>query len=188
MKTLLSTLAIATLVASCNMGGNKNSSIDDRLAKDKAAMMNFYDNVMNKHNVAYFDTCVAADFVEHCAEPGTPPTRDGDKKVWADFFTGYPDYSIKVNFMVADSMYVVTHYTMTGTNTGAIMGMPATGKKIDVDGVDIVRFVNGKAVEHWGYNEEMKMMTQMGMMPDMSSMMPKDSGKVTKPDGDKAKK
>ena len=30
--------------------------------------------------------------------------------------------------------------------------------------VDVLRFENGKVVEHWGYMEEMKMMEQLGMM------------------------
>jgi hypothetical protein len=87
--------------------------------------------------------------------------------------------------MIADTTFVVTHYTMTGTNTGSIMGMPATGKKFNIHGVDIVRFVNGKCVEHWGYDEEMKMMQQLGMMPDMSSSLSADKAGMP---GDSAKK
>ena len=61
-------------------------------------------------------------------------------------------------------MYV--HFNMKGTNTGG-MGpdMPATNKAMDVNGVDIIRFENGKAMEHWGYWEESKMMQQLGMAP-----------------------
>ena len=44
--------------------------------------------------------------------------------------------------------------------------MPATGKTTDVNGVDVFRFQDGKCAEHWGYMEEMKMMTQLGLMPE----------------------
>jgi predicted ester cyclase len=81
---------------------------------------------------------------------------------------GFPDINEKINFVVADSNIVVSHYTLTGTNTGAMMGMPSTNKKINIDGVNIVKFKDGKRAEHWGYMEESKMMTQLGMMPDMS--------------------
>jgi predicted SnoaL-like aldol condensation-catalyzing enzyme len=43
-------------------------------------------------------------------------------------------------------------------------GMPATNKPIDIHTVDVLRFENGKVVEHWGYMEEFKMMEQLGMM------------------------
>ena len=41
--------------------------------------------------------------------------------------------------------------------------MQATNKAIDVNGVDIVKFADGKGVEHWGYTEESKMMKQLGL-------------------------
>ncbi len=42
-----------------------------------------------------------------------------------------------------------TRVRITGTNDGEFMGMPATGKSVDFQGVDIVRINDaGKAVEH----------------------------------------
>ena len=179
MKKILIVLLVAAAFTACNMGGNKNNAMDDRAAKNKAAMQKFYDEVFNKHNPAMFDSCVTADFVEHESDPNTPPTREGTKKLFAALFAGYPDINEKVIGMVADSQFVYTHFEMTGTNTGSFMGMPATGKKMDIEGVDIVRFVNGKGVEHWGYSEEVKMMMQMGMMPGMGgdNDKMKDDGK-----------
>ena len=184
MKKLILLSAVCSAFMACNMGGNKNCATNNVAAKNKAGMMKFYDEVFNKHNPAMFDSVTTADFVEHESDPNTPPTRDGTKKLFAMTFAAYPDVTEKVINMVADSQFVYTHYEMTGTNTAAFMGMPATGKKIDIEGVDIVRFVNGKGVEHWGYNEEMKMMMQMGMMPGMGGS---DSSKAKMPEGDKKK-
>lgn len=176
MKKIIYILLIASVFASCNQGDNK---ANDQLTKNKAGMQKFYDEAMNKHNPGYMDSLVASDFIEHQNPPGmTIKNRDDLKKMFAEFIAGFPDLNFKVNFMVADSDLVVAHYTFTGTNSGPMMGMPATNKKNNYDGVDIVRFnKDGKGVEHWGYYEEGKMMTQLGMMPDMSSMMPSDSSK-----------
>ena len=57
---------------------------------------------------------------------------------------------------------------MTGTNSGPFMGMPATNKKVDIMGIDWIKWENGKFTDHWGAMEDMKMMTQLGMMPDMN--------------------
>jgi steroid delta-isomerase-like uncharacterized protein len=167
MKKITLCLIVSIVVASCNMSGNKNNATDDRAAKNKAEMQKFYDEVYNKRNTAIFDSLVSPDYVEHCLAPGYTPNRDGTKKSFVDFFAAYPDLNVKTNFMVADTSYVTTEYSMTGTNTGPLMGMPATNKKFNIHGVDIVRFANGKAVEHWGYIEETKMMMQLGMMPGM---------------------
>ncbi len=166
MKKISLLIIIAISFAACVPPANKNTT-DDRATRNKELMMKFYEEVINKHNFPMVDSLISADYVDHCVSPGYTPDRTGLKKGWQDFVTGYPDLNTKVNFMVADSEYVTAQYTFTGTNTGSVMGMPATGKKINVDGVDIVRYKNGKAIEHWGYMDEMKMMTQLGMMPGM---------------------
>jgi predicted ester cyclase len=163
MKKLLPILAIAAIFSACMSGSSGGS--DKLIESNKADMLKFYELVMNKHNVGLIDTLISPDYVEHYNDAGYPPTRDGFKKSMSDLFASFPDVKIKVNLIIADTAYAVIHYTMTGTNAGAILGAP-NGKQIKIDGVDIMRFKNHKGVEHWGYNEEMKMMQQMGMMPD----------------------
>ncbi len=179
-KKIITTIAIAAAFSACMPPGNKNVT-DDRATKNMEMMRKFYEEVINRHNTAMVDSLVASDYVEHCVDPGYTPDRNGLKKGWEDFVKGYPDLNCKINFMIADSNSVTTQYTFTGTNSGSVMGMPATNKKINVDGVDIVRFKNGKATEHWGYMDEMKMMTQLGMMPGMGG----DTTKAKMPEGDK---
>jgi predicted ester cyclase len=56
---------------------------------------------------------------------------------------------------------------LTGVNSGASGDMPATGKSINVDGYDCIRIADGKVIEYWTLANEMKMMTQLGLMPEM---------------------
>ena len=57
-------------------------------------------------------------------------------------------------------------HTTTGTHQGDFMGIPATGKKISMGEIHIVRIVNGKGVEHWGQADMMGMMQQLGVIPE----------------------
>jgi len=66
---------------------------------------------------------------------------------------------------VAEDDRVFVQLRMTGTNAGMFMGMPATGKAVDIELVDVMRFIDSKVVEHWGYSQEVKMMQQLGLMP-----------------------
>jgi predicted ester cyclase len=59
---------------------------------------------------------------------------------------------------------------MTGTNSGPMGGMPASNKPVSVDGIDIIVVKDGKAVERWGIFDNMKMMQDMGMMPQQGMM------------------
>ena len=78
----------------------------------------------------------------------------------------FTDNKMEDMHLIAEGDRVVAHYRWQGVNTGSMgEGMPATNKPIDVHSVDVLRFENGKVVEHWGYMEEMKMMQQLGMMP-----------------------
>lgn len=164
MKKVFIIIAVTAAFYACN----KNSA-NDMTLKNEERMRTFTNEVINKHNPAMIDSLVSPDYVEHVADPNYPPTREGLKENMEDFFKGYPDIKSKINFLVADSDKVMMQYTITGTNTGYMLGMPPTGKKINIDGVDIVRYKDGKAVEHWGYMEEMKMMAQLGIIPGMES-------------------
>ena len=122
-------------------------------------------------NTEGIENYVAADMVDHNPMPESKSTGiQALKDMIAQSHAAFPDMKTTVYSVVADGDKVIMHYNMKGTNTGAMGSMPATNKVMDINGVDIVRFVDGKGVEHWGYYEEQKMMTQLGMMPDMSHM------------------
>jgi predicted ester cyclase len=45
------------------------------------------------------------------------------------------------------------------------MGRPATGRKIEIDVIDVIRFSAGKAVEHWGVADRLGLLEQLGLAP-----------------------
>ena len=80
------------------------------------------------------------------------------------FKTAFPDISVTMEDMIAEGDKVVGRMTMTGTNTGEFMGMPAANKKISIEEIHIARIVIGKMVERWGIADEMVMMTHLGQV------------------------
>jgi hypothetical protein len=50
-------------------------------------------------------------------------------------------------------------------NTGSVMGTPPSGKNVDVDVIDILRFKDGLAVEHWDIADQVGLMLQIGALP-----------------------
>lgn len=134
---------------------------------NKAIMLRFYDEAFNGGNLAVIDQLVASDMVEHNPFPGQAQGIEGIKQVVTMLRTAFPDVKQTVDDMIAEGDKVVARITMTGTHKGAFMGIPPTGKKITVTGIDIVRFVNGKAVDHWGNEDDLGMMQQLGALPSM---------------------
>src|SRR5258706_2250083 len=164
MKNLIYILAIAVVVASCNMADKTAST---KATAEKERMQQFYDKVINAHNADMVDSFCTADFVDHNPDQGhTGKGIDDMKATFKDFFAAFPDVRMTSDFMIAEGDMVMAHVTMTGTNTGAMGKMPATNKPFSVEGIDVIKIKDGKASERWGFFDSMKMMTQLAMMPE----------------------
>ena len=132
---------------------------------NKEVVRRFTEEVFNKGDVAAIDKYITADAVDHNPPPGMTGDREGFKKWLTTFRAAFPDMKATLDQVIAEGDLVVFRNTMTGTQKGEYMGMPASGKPISVEAIDIVRFKDGKMVEHWGQMDAMGMMQQLGGMP-----------------------
>jgi steroid delta-isomerase-like uncharacterized protein len=108
----------------------------------------------------YIDTNV----VTHDGMPGQAPGLEGVKQTFRSLREAFPDMHVQIEDIVAENDKVVGRFVVSGTNTGTFMGMPATDKAFTYDEIVIVRFKDGKIVEHWAEMDSMGMMQQLGVM------------------------
>jgi len=131
-----------------------------------ATLRRFYD-LINAGDVEGFGELLADDFVEHEETPGLAPTKEGVKEFFRMYIAAFPNLRFDAEDVLASGDKVVARVRVTGTHEGEFMGMPATGKGVNVQAVDIVRFGDdGLAHEHWGVFDAMAMMQQLGVMPE----------------------
>lgn len=129
-------------------------------------MRRLYD-LINAGDVDGFDEVMAADFVEHEQAPGLAPTREGTMEFFRAYIAAFPDLRFDPQDMLSSGDKVVTRARVTGTHEGEFEGLPPTGKGIDVQLIDIVRFGDdGLAHEHWGIFDALAMMQQLGLVPE----------------------
>ena len=134
---------------------------------DHAATMQRAYDLINARDLDGFGDLLSDDFVEHEDLSGLPQTKEGVKEFFRANYAAFPDLRFEADDIIASGDRVAARFRMTGTNDGEFMGMPATGKKVDAQGVDIVRFdENGIGVEHWGVFDAMTMMQQLGVIPE----------------------
>jgi predicted ester cyclase len=133
--------------------------------KNIALSKEFMAKVFEQGDTTVIDTHVSPDFVDHNPAPGQAPGIAGFKKAIMEWRTAFPDTKIAIEDIFANGDKVVIRSIQTGTQTGELGGMKATGKPIKVEAIDIVRIVDGKMVEHWGQIDSYGMMQQMGMIP-----------------------
>ncbi len=167
-QLLMALAAIALFSAGCAKQTasttTDSTSTNASLTENKDRVRKVYD-AFNTKDFSKLDSLIAPDFVDHDPGPGQQPGLAGLKKDFAEFQKGYPDFHFTPDQMIAEGDLVSSHYRMTGTNSGPMMDMPATNKKVDVGGMDLVRVKNGMIVERWGVQDNWTMMHQLGLAP-----------------------
>ena len=132
---------------------------------NKALMRRELEEVWNKHNPDAIDEIYAPDFVNHNAPPGMPNDREGFQAFVGINLGAFPDVKVTSDSLVAEGDKVVSRWTGTGTHTGELMGIPATGKRIKMTGITIARVAAGKIAELWIESDQMGLMQQLGVVP-----------------------
>ena len=120
---------------------------------------------INSGNIDVAVETFAQDAVDHDPAPGQGAGREGFKAFFTELRAAFPDAHIEPAQMVADDENVAIAYTLTGTHQGDFNGIAPTGKKIEVRGVQIGRFEDGKIVERWGSSDELGVLKQLGIDP-----------------------
>ena len=138
------------------------------MADDAKTLLHRFYGEVSAGNLGVIDELVADDFVEHEEFPGLEPTKEGVKQFFAMFRAAYPDLHLEVHETLADGDLVCARVTATGTHQGEFMGMPPSGKRIEVQIFDMLRLRDGQATEHWGLLDAMTMMQQLGAIPDQA--------------------
>ena len=114
-------------------------------------------------DLAVIEELLAPDCIEH--QRGNNGGLEGAKQVAATLHRWMSDFSLTVEDVAVAGDIVWTRNRARGTNTGAVMGNPPTGKAVEVDVIDVCRFKDGKVVEHWGVADQVGLLLQVGGMP-----------------------
>ncbi len=133
---------------------------------NKATARRWYEGVFNNGNLDLINGLFAPNFVDH--DPVNPlPGLEGVRQVVTMYRSAFPDRHITVEDWVAEGDKVVTRFRAQGTHSGALMGVPPTGKQVTVTGIDVLGFKNSKIAEHWGNRDDLGMLQQLGVIPSM---------------------
>lgn len=134
------------------------------LQENKALVRRFVEEVQNQHNLAALDVLYSPDFVDHSGITN-PPNREGSKQFFTVLFAAFPDMRFTIRQQLAEGDKVMTHKTFQGTHQGPFMGIPATGKQVAFDVIDIFTVANGNLTDHWAVADLLGLMQQLGEVP-----------------------
>src|SRR5438552_18879829 len=116
------------------------------------------------------DQFLAEDFVAHNPPiPGVSLDRDGMKQAAEIFRVATPGRH-EIKMQVAEGDLVVSHIVGIGVHAGELLGIPATNKEIESDGIAIHRVRDGKIVEYWSVVDVARVLPQVGVLPRPSGV------------------
>ncbi len=111
------------------------------------------------------DDYIAEDFVMHSAPlPGVSMDREGMKQASEMFRVATPG-SHEIGIQVAEGDLVVSQIVGRGRHVGELLGIPATNKEVETEGIAIHRVRDGKIVEYWAVTDVARILQQLGVLP-----------------------
>jgi len=132
--------------------------------QNKTIARNLIEGTWNKKDMGVIDQLVAANHTPH--GPFTdklPPGVEGSKAFASTFIAAFPDVQATIEKQEAEGDLVKTTVTYTGTQTGQLMDIPATGKQATVQVLVTNRIVGGIVVESWAEWDPQDMLRQLGV-------------------------
>ena len=119
---------------------------------------------LNRGDVSVADKAFTTDCVIHIN--GSPEPNlgvEGFKQMVSGLLAAFPDLQFTIEDQIIAGDKVATRWMAVGTNSGALGGVPATGKKVRVSGLILDRVVDSKVVERWELWDQMGMLQQLGL-------------------------
>jgi steroid delta-isomerase-like uncharacterized protein len=108
---------------------------------------------------------LAEEYVRHDANLPEVVGPRAQRDFLAGLFMAFPDLNLQAERLIAQENLVVLHFTVQGTNRGEFMRMPATGREVMIQGVDIFRLIGDKIAEQWVVMDVLGLMQQLGAIP-----------------------
>ena len=130
--------------------------------QNRLAVRRLVDEGFNRHNLRIF----ARDAINHDpSQPNLGRGPQGARESMHVYTTAFPDATLIIEREIAEGDYVVQYLRARGMHTGPLGNIPATGKKTNVTGVIISKFLDGKVVETWSLWDQLTLMQQLGVVP-----------------------
>lgn len=133
--------------------------------RNKALVLEILDEVFHAGDGAAVERYYAADFRYH--DSGAPQVTDrtGLAALATGLAAAFTDLRFTVRDLVAEGDRVVKSYLFEGTHTGDFGGLPASGVRVSVEGMEIYTFRDGLVVEARNLGDQLSFLQQVGIIP-----------------------
>lgn len=132
------------------------------VAENKKVFSDLVEKLINRKDYSVVDKLVAEDVVSHDPFPGQPSGPEGLVATFKMFHEAFPDLHAETGELIGEGDKVAGRFTVTGTHRGEFMGFKPTGNPIEYAEVIVLRFADGKIVEHRAVADTAGLMSAVG--------------------------
>ena len=123
----------------------------------------FVDEVINNRNLTVIDKIIHPNYLYRTPDQELHG-RQALRQLFSDYQKGLPDLHVKIDDLVCTDDKAVLLFTLTGTHENDLMGIPATGKQVSINGMTCSRFENGQIIEEWELLDQLTMFQQLDIV------------------------
>jgi steroid delta-isomerase-like uncharacterized protein len=162
MRTILRLVCVIVLgsLLSCGPSASATTEANKDVVRRLIA-------AINARDFDQIEELVAPDVVRHSQATAGVEVRSREqfKEFLRQDLTTFPDAQQEIHTLIAEGDKVALYLTLTGTQEGPAGPFPATGKKVEVRFLGIMRVENGKVAEIWVEWDNLSILTQLGHFP-----------------------
>ncbi|HEY3523752.1 MAG TPA: ester cyclase [Candidatus Limnocylindrales bacterium] len=125
-----------------------------------------FEEIMPSGDVEAFRAVTDPDVIDHSARPDEPPGIEAGIATMLWLRTVFADERWEVERVIVEGDLAVVHAIHHGRHVGNLMGIEPTGREVAYPYIHILRFRDGRGVEHWGVRDHFTLMQQLGVIPD----------------------
>jgi len=130
--------------------------------QNKATVCRFNKEFIEAGNMNSFNEIMDPSFINHTAPAGVPKGPEGVMYFFNHFLKpAFHDLTVSINDQVAEGDKVTTYKTFTATHKGDFLGITASGRKVTMEVIDIIRLKDGKFTDHWNVLDWQAVMQQI---------------------------
>lgn len=130
--------------------------------QNRQVVERYIHEVFGKGHLGLIDELYAKDYRNHTNPPGLPDGPKGVKMLIGGFRAAFPDVTCRLHHVMAEGDHVAWHVESTGTQTGPLLGMPASGKKATWRAMSVDRLNDGRIAERWEVFDLHGLLQQLG--------------------------
>jgi len=130
---------------------------------NKELVRTYTQTVFNEHQTGRASEFLAPEVKWHGGTLGTVEGLDNVAGVVGGFIAALPDLTATEQGMAAEGDTVAVRYVVEATHKGDLLGIPATGRPVRWDAIDVYRVSNGKIVEEWAGDDMLAVLIGLGV-------------------------